>query len=134
MFVTIDNIVFPVSSICQLDGQQIKARKRSFGYNDELESQRRFISLYVDFLLNKEDIFLAKKGSGCESIKFPPKFSNIDIAVSVFVRILSEMDCIKLLMREPSFNEHLLSLKCFNWQFYLKIKRQSILKKSVSSL
>ena len=130
----VTNNNFSVSDVCQLDGQQLKARKRCFGYDDELESQRRFIALFVDFLLNKETMVLAKKKGTIESIKFPPQFSNIDTAVGVFVKIISEMSSIKILMRETSFNEHLQSLTCFNWQFYLKVRRQSMLKREVSSL
>jgi hypothetical protein len=105
-----------------LDGQHIKAQKYGFDYNDELENQRRFIALFVDFLAYKESILIKQNEGDLEAAKFPPAFSDLDTALGVFVISLYEIGSITVLIKEPSFNQHLNSLNCFNLDFYLRTK------------
>jgi hypothetical protein len=106
--------------VLRLDGQQIKAQKYEFPYEEPIENQRRFIALFVDYLLIKEKETLEKNGNDIEQIRFPEELSDIDICVGFFIKSLSKIEDIEVLVKDNSFNEHLNSLNCFNWDFYFK--------------
>ncbi len=105
-------------SVLRLDGHQIKARRHNFSYNEAIENQRRFVALYVDYLLLIEKRTLEFNGNNQEQIQFPNVGSSLDISLGFFASSLSKMHDIEVLMKDRSFNQHLASLTCFNWEFY----------------
>lgn len=105
-------------SVLRLDGQQILAQEYDFCYDEGIENERRFIALFVDFLLLIEKQLLKKNGHNLEQIKFPHKNSDLDKSLGMFVLSLSKIANIEKLMRDCSFNLHLNSLSCFDWNLY----------------
>jgi len=106
------------SNLFRLDGQQIIAGKKSFGYCPEIEEQRRFLAQLIDMLIKMENEVLGENGRDIQAVKFANKRSKIDTVLGVFVQVLQEFEDVKLLLKEPSFNRHMEQLNCFDWKFY----------------
>ena len=105
-------------NITLLDGQQIIARKHKFDYIPEIEEQRRFLSRFIDLLLEKEQEILAENGGDMQAIKFPMEDSSLDIHLGIFMDILRQLEDVDFILKEPSFSKHMEQLNCFNWKFY----------------
>ena len=104
--------------VVRLDGQQIIAGKRNFGYVPEIEEQRRFLAQVIDLLISKERAVLAKNGGDIQAIKFPEEDSSIDTGVGILVNMLMELEDVDFILKDPSFTKHMEQLNCFNWKFY----------------
>ena len=106
------------SFVVRLDGQQIIARKRNFGYVPEIEEQRRFLAQIVDLLIKKEQAVLAKNGGDLQAIRFPEEDSQIDAGLGILTDMLMELEDVDFILKDPSFIKHMEQLNSFNWKFY----------------
>ena len=106
------------SFVVRLDGQQIIARKRNFGYVPEIEEQRRFLAQIVDLLIKKEQAVLAKNGGDLQAIRFPEEDSQIDAGLGILTDMLMELEDVDFILKDPSFTKHMEQLNSFNWKHY----------------
>jgi len=107
-----------MNNVIRLDGQQIIARKMRFGYCPEIEEQRRFLAQLIDMLIKMEDQVLEENGGDMQTVKFACPRSKLDTALGIFVQSLQDLEDVKTILKEPSFNRHMEQLNCFNWKFY----------------
>ena len=104
--------------IVRLDGQQIIAGKRNFGYVPEIEEQRRFLAQVIDLLISKERAVLAKNGGDIQALKFPKEDSSIDTGLGILMNMLQELEDVDFILKDPSFTKHMEQLHSFDWKFY----------------
>jgi len=104
------------ASITHLDGQQILAKKRDFGYSKEVEDERRFIICMADIVKAKEAEILRRNGGDKMQLFVKDHDHELWEYMVTFKESSWDSPHIDILKREPSFNQYLELIVCIDWK------------------